>query len=48
MKVLKKTYNKNPIKDGEWIAIRSWSTKDAYGKPGVIEQWIDAYDKVAI
>ena len=48
MKILKKTFAKNPVKDGDWIAIRSWVPKEAYGRPGVIEQWINAYDKVAI
>ena len=48
MKILKKTFAKDPIKDGDWITIRSWMPKEAYGRPGVIEQWINAYDKVAI
>ena len=48
MKILKKTFAKDPVKDGDWIAIRSWVPKEAYGRPGVIEQWINAYDKVTI
>ena len=48
MKILKKTFAKDPVKDGDWIAIRSWAPKEAYGRPGVIEQWINTYDKVAI
>jgi len=44
MKILKKTFSKNPIKEGDWIAIRSWVPKEAYGRPGVIEQWINSYD----
>lgn len=48
MKILKKTFAKDPVKDGDWIAIRSWVPKEAYGRPGVIEQWINAYDKVVV
>ena len=48
MKILKKTFAKTPVKDGDWIAIRSWMPKEAYGKPGVIEYWINAYDKVVM
>ena len=46
MKVLKKTYEKNPLKAGDWVRILSWMPKEAYGKPGVVEQWINAYDKI--
>jgi len=48
MKILKKTYEKDPIKEGEWIRIRSWSPKEAYGKPGVTENWINAYDRLVM
>ena len=48
MKILKKTYQKDPVKEGDWIAIRSWAPKEAYGRPGVIEQWINSYDKLAM
>lgn len=47
MKVLKKTFEKDPIHEGDWIKIRSWSPKEAYGRPGVIENWINAYDKIS-
>lgn len=47
MKVLKKTFEKDPIHEDDWIKIRSWSPKEAYGRPGVIENWINAYDKIS-
>ena len=48
MKILKKTFMADPIKNGDWIMIKSWSPKEAYGRPGVIEQWINSYDKILI
>ena len=46
MKILKKTFEKNPLAAGDWIRIVNWSPKEAYGKPGVTENWINAYDKI--
>lgn len=46
MKILKKQFAMQPVKEGDWIAIRSWAPKEAYGRPGVVEQWINAYDVV--
>lgn len=46
MKILKKTFEKNPLAAGDWIRIVNWSPKEAYGKPGVIENWINVYDKI--
>ena len=48
MKILKKTFQRDPVKEGDWIAIRSWAPKEAYGRPGVIEQWINSYDRLAM
>ena len=48
MKITKKLFQKCPIKDGDWIAIRGWMPKEAYGRPGVMEQWITAYDLLAV
>lgn len=48
MKILKKTFEKMPIHEGDWIRIRNWSPKEAYGRPGVIENWINAYDVLAM
>lgn len=46
MKILKKTFEKKPLAVGDWIRIVNWSPKEAYGKPGVIENWINVYDKI--
>ena len=43
MKVLKTTFAKFPLKSGMLIHLDKWQQKSAYGKPGVIENWIDAY-----
>ena len=48
MKILKKTFDKDPIHEGDWIKIRNWSPKEAYGRPGVIENWINAYDRIVM
>lgn len=48
MKILKKTFEKDPIHEGDWIRIRSWAPKEAYGRPGVVENWINAYDKISV
>ena len=47
MKILKKTFEKDPLHAGDWIKIISWTPKEAYGKPGVIEQWINNYNKIS-
>ena len=46
MKILKKQFAIQHVKEGDLIAIRSWAPKEAYGRPGVVEQWINAYDVV--
>ena len=46
MKILKRTFQNNPVKKGDWIALRKWTPKEAYGKPGVMEMWIDSYDRL--
>lgn len=43
MKVLKKTFSECPLKTGQLIRLDRWRPKEAYGKPGVMENWIDAY-----
>lgn len=43
MKILKKTFQKDPLKPGMLIHLDRWKPKEAYGKPGVMENWIDAY-----
>ena len=43
MKVLKKTYQDNPLKAGQIIHLDRWRPKEAYNRPGVMENWIDAY-----
>lgn len=43
MKVLKGTFQKDPLKAGQLIHLDKWQQKQAYGRPGVIENWIDKY-----
>ena len=43
MKVLKKTFAATPLKAGNLIRLDKWQQKSAYGKPGVMENWMDAY-----
>ena len=43
MKVLKKTFAANPLKAGNIIHLDRWQQKEAYGKPGVMENWMDRY-----
>ena len=43
MKVLKGTFQKDPLKAGQLIHLDKWQQKQAYGKPGVMENWIDKY-----
>lgn len=43
MKVLKKTFAATPLKTGQLIRLDKWQVKDAWGKPGVRENWMDAY-----
>ena len=43
MKVLKKTFAANPLKAGNIIHLDRWQQKEAYGKPGVMENWMDQY-----
>lgn len=46
MKVLKGTFASYPLKVGQLIHLDKWRPKPAYGKPGVMENWIDAYHVV--
>lgn len=43
MKVLKGTFKKDPVKPGQLIHLDSWQQKEAYGKPGVMENWMNKY-----
>ena len=43
MKILKKTFHDCPLEPGMLIHLDSWNTKDAWGKPGVTENWINKY-----
>ena len=43
MKVLKKTFASSPLKDGQLIRLDKWQQKEAWGKPGVMEAWMDQY-----
>ena len=43
MKALKKTFAANPLKAGNIIHLDRWQQKEAYGKPGVMENWMDQY-----
>lgn len=43
MKVLKKTFAEQPLKAGQLIHLVRWQQKQAYGKPGVMENWMDEY-----
>ncbi len=43
MKVLKKTFAECPLKAGDVIHLSAWRQKEAYGRPGVIENWMDKY-----
>ena len=46
MKVLKKTFQNCPLKQGDLIFLESWQKKDAWGKPGVTENWMNRYHPV--
>ena len=43
MKVLKKTFSASPLKAGQLIRLDRWQQKEAWGKPGVMEAWMDQY-----
>lgn len=43
MKVLKKTFAATPLKAGDLIRLGRWQPKSAYGKPGIMENWMDQY-----
>lgn len=43
MKVLKKTFATTPLKAGNIIRLDRWQQKEAYGKPGIMENWMDQY-----
>lgn len=46
MKVLKDTFKKHPLEAGNLIHLDSWQQKPAYGKPGVMENWMNSYHVV--
>ena len=46
MKVLKKTFQNNPLKAGWLVRLDKWQQKEAWGKPGVMEAWMDKYTVV--
>lgn len=46
MKVLKKTFGASPLKQGALIRLTKWTPKPAWNKPGVTENWMDAYEIV--
>ena len=46
MKVLKKTFASQPLKAGQLIHLDRWQPKEAWGRPGVMENWIDAYHQI--
>lgn len=46
MKVTKKTFANFPLKVGDLIKITRWQKREAWGKPGVMEFWMDAYHKI--
>lgn len=47
MKILKDTFKKTPIEEGQMIHIDSWQPKPVYGKPGETEMWINKYSIVS-
>ena len=46
MKVLKKTFANQPLAVGNLVRLDKWQQKEAWGKPGVMEMWMDAYHKI--
>jgi len=46
LKVLKKTYAANPLEAGNIIHLDQWHPKEAWGKPGVMENWMEAYHNI--
>ena len=46
MKILKKTFQEYPLKAGDLIGLESWHKKEAWGKPGVTENWMYRYHMV--
>ena len=46
LKVLKKTFEKTPLAVGELIHLDAWKQKEAWGKPGVMENWMESYHKI--
>ena len=43
MKVLKKTFAEHPLEAGMLLHLDAWKPKEAWGKPGVMENWMEAY-----
>lgn len=43
MKILKKSFQSSPVSAGTLIRLEKWSRKEAWGKPGVFDFWIDKY-----
>ena len=46
MKVTKKVFADFPLKVGDLVRIDRWQKREAWGKPGVMEFWMDAYHKI--
>ena len=43
MKVLKKDFAAKPLSAGMVLRLDAWRPKEAWGKPGVMENWIEKY-----
>ena len=46
MKILKKTFSDQPLKVGNLIHLDRWYPRPAYSKPGVVENWMEAYHTI--
>lgn len=46
LKVLKKTFSDQPLSAGMLIHLDAWKQKEAWGKPGVMENWMEKYTVV--
>ena len=46
LKVLKKTFAAQPLQPGDLIHLDSWRPKEAWGKAGVMENWMEAYHNI--
>ena len=46
MKVLKKDFADQPLAPGNLIRLERWRPREAWGKPGVMENWIEKYSLI--